>query len=79
MSILDRLQGENKEVRSLVVNYMGIVKRRLGLYDDAVGFLQQSLTLDAELFGEDSPNYAFSLDALGLAYTYQGKHAEAQR
>lgn len=76
-SILDRLQGENKEVRSLLLNYTGAVKFRLGLYNEATTYFTQNLTLDAELYGEISPNYAFTLDALGSVYSYMGNYNKA--
>ncbi len=72
--ILNRLAGENKELKSLIYNYTGAVKFRMGLYDEAVDYFSRGLGIDAELFGEVSPSYAFSLDALANVYNYQGNY-----
>ncbi len=64
--------------RARLTDTMGVVYRKLGLYDAAEPFLTSSLETRRQLLGEDHVDVAGSLANLATLYWQQGRYAEAE-
>ncbi len=77
----DRVRREYRSqplAQARLMDTMGTVYRKLGLYDEAEPFLASSLELRQELLGEGHVDGASSLANLATLYWHQGRYAEAE-
>jgi eukaryotic-like serine/threonine-protein kinase len=68
----DELEGQ-PEVQASVLQSIGTAYRRLGRFDDAENLLSRSLTLRKGAFGEDHPETAAGMVALGALMGERGR------
>ncbi len=64
--------------RARLTDTMGVVYRKLGLYDEAEPFLASSLETREELLGKGHVDVATSLGNVATLYWHQGRYAEAE-
>ncbi len=57
---------------------LGFFYRAQGLYNEAIPYFEQCLSLSEQRFGPNHPTVATSLNNLALLYKTQGKYAEAE-
>ena len=70
--------GDTKGMMSLL-DRIGRCQQALGLYEAAVSAHRQLLTRRVEAAGKEHPDTLLSMNEVGLALSYQGKHAEAEQ
>ena len=70
---------EEPEVQARLMDTMGVVYRKLGLYPQAQPLLEEALAIREKALGPGHPDVATSLVGLGDLYTIQGKYGEAER
>ncbi|MFZ4464320.1 MAG: tetratricopeptide repeat-containing sensor histidine kinase [Bacteroidales bacterium] len=66
---------QNRDLRALVCNNLGLYYVVIGVTDSAVKFHQMSV--DAASINKDNSRYIKSISDLGMAYFYQGNYMEA--
>ncbi|MEE8526130.1 MAG: tetratricopeptide repeat protein, partial [Thermoanaerobaculia bacterium] len=64
--------------RARLMDTMGVVYRKLGLYDEAEPFLGSSLEVREDLLGADHVDVATSLGNVATLYWHQGRYTEAE-
>ena len=62
-----------------LVGTLGNVYRSLGLYEEALELLEQSVELRQRLYPEGHPELALALSNLGSAHYYVGNYTDAER
>ncbi len=70
---------EEPEVQSAMMDTMGTVYRKLGLYPKAESLLRQALTIRQRVFGGEHLRVAESLDNLGSVERIQGNYESARQ
>ena len=71
--------GDQPEVRADLMRTVGLIYRRLGLFDRAEPLLGSVLAERRRLFGEENPAVAESLADLGLIAAEKGDYSVAER
>jgi serine/threonine-protein kinase len=66
------------DVQADLMDLMGNVHFGLGLYDEAIPLLEQSLATRRRTLGETHVDVAHTLNALGVAYRLRGDYAAAE-
>jgi len=77
----EKIEGmltEQPETRAELMDTMGDVYRKLGLYPQAELLLEQALAERKRVLGDDHPDTLNSMNNLALLYQYQGRYAEAE-
>ncbi len=72
-----REYAEQDHLRANLLDSLGQVAQRLGLFDDANALVQEALAIRSKAFGERSLEYALSLRSFGLLRYAQGDLAQA--
>jgi len=77
----EKIRGELEDqplVQARLMNTMGMVYRKLGLYDSAVPLLEEALKTNESVLAPDDLEMASSLDNLATLYLERGKYTEAE-
>jgi len=70
---------DEPELRADLVGTLGDVYRNLGLYDEALELLEESLRLRRQCHPEGHPDVAIDLSDLACAHYYVGNYPQAER
>ena len=75
---IERELADQPLVQARLMSTMGIVYRRLGLFEQARPFLERSLTRRRELLGAEHADTLTSMDDLANLYRDQGRYDQAE-
>jgi serine/threonine protein kinase/Tfp pilus assembly protein PilF len=70
---------EQPLIRARMMETIGTVYRKLGLYEDAAPLLERALEINETRLDADSPRLAESLLSIALLYDDQGKYEDAEK
>jgi serine/threonine-protein kinase len=75
---IDKELKDQPEIRGRLMDTMGLVYTRLGLYREAEPLLRRGLTIRRTVLGNQHPDVATSLQNLAVLSWAQGRYAEAE-
>ncbi|HHP7241037.1 MAG TPA: CHAT domain-containing protein [Cyclobacteriaceae bacterium] len=78
LDIVNRLQGDNTDIKSTVYYNIADQYTSFGNYDQAIEYLNEAIALDASYYGTNSFNYVVSLNLLGQVYDYKEDYDRAE-
>ena len=76
---IDQELSKDPELQSQMMQTMGKVYERLGLYPDAQSLLTRTLDIRRKSLGSESPEALETMDSLGIAFLDQGHYADAEK
>jgi len=75
---IEKELSEQPEVQATLMNTMGEVYMSLGLYDQATPLLENALTKRRQIFGDEHPDVAESINSLALLLLNKSNLTEAE-
>ncbi len=76
---IDSGLSKDPELQAQMMNTMGNVYEKLGLYPQAQSLITSALNIRRQVLGPDAPDTLTSADGLGVVLFYQGRFSEAEK